>query len=214
MVLSLLFGKKYAQSNVGGVTLDATISEEHHYTARVTSYPIEDGRIISDHIVNEPETIQITGVVTDTPLSILSFFNRSIDAFNRLIQIHQNKEIITVVTGIKVYTNMVMTSLQIPRSVQTGQSLTFVIDLQRVYLDLSVPSSLNPNDPFTRTSTNLPRELIADASKYPYIQFDPPTSLKDQASSAINAGIQDLVPVPNKILPNVLTQVSRLQGIV
>src|SRR5690606_3776873 len=122
MVLSLLFGKKYAQSNIGGVVLDATISEDHQYTARVTSFPVENNRIISDHIINDPESLQITGMVTDTPLSILSSFNRSIDSFNRLIQIYNTRDRITVVTGITVYRDMVITNLQIPRTVQTGQS--------------------------------------------------------------------------------------------
>lgn len=214
MVLSILFGKKYAQSNIGGVVLDATLTEDHQYNARVTNYPVENGRIISDHIINEPETVQITGIVTDTPLAILSSFNRSINAFNRLIQIHNNRERVTVVTGIKVYTNMVMTTLQVPRNVQTGQSLTFVIDLQKIYLDSTVRVGLDLNDPFNRVSDNIPREQVADANKYPFLQQDPNTSLKDQASSAVNVGIQDLVPVPNKILPNIYSQVEKLRGIV
>lgn len=203
MVLSLLFGKKYVQSRVAGVFLDATLTEDHIYNSRVTSYPVEDGRIISDHIINEPEILQITGVVTDTPLSIFSSFNRSIDAFNRLVRVHTQRERITVVTGIKVYTDMVMTSFQVPRNVQTGQSLTFVIELQKVLLDSSVRLNLDPNNPFEKTHDKIPREIVADADKYPFIQDDPSTSLKDQAQSPIDIGIQDLVPVPNRILPNV-----------
>lgn len=214
MVLSILFGKKYAQSTIGGVVLDATLTEDHQYNARVTNYPVENGKIISDHIINEPETVQITGIVTDTPLAILSSFNRSINAFNRLIQIHNNRERVTVVTGIKVYTDMVMTSLQVPRNVQTGQSLTFIIDLQKIYLDSSVKLSLDPNDPFNKATDKIPREQVAEANKYPFLTSDPNTSLKDQASSAVNVGIQDLLPVSNKILPNVLFQAQKLRGIV
>lgn len=215
MVLSLLFGKKYDQSNIGGVVLDATLTEDHEYNARVTNYPVEDGRIISDHIINEPETVQITGIVTDTPLSFLSSFNRSINAFNRLIQIHRNKERITVVTGIRVYTDMVMTSLQVPRNVQTGQSLNFVIELQKIYLDSTTRLNLYDNDPFDKPKDVIPREIVADANKYPSsIQRDPITSLKDQASSGVNVGIQDLLPVPNKILPNILSGVQRFRGVV
>lgn len=214
MVLSLLFNRKYAQSNIGGVFLDATLTEDHEYNSRVTNYPVEDGRIISDHIINEPETVQITGVVTDTPLSLLSSFNRSINAFNRLIQIHTNRERITVVTGIKVYTDMVMTGLQVPRNVATGQSLTFVIDLQKIYLDSSVRFTQNPNDPLNKPIDKIPREIVADTNKYPGFEGDPPTELKDQASSAVNVGIQDLIPVPNKILPNIYDQVIKLRNVV
>lgn len=210
MVLSLLFGKKYARTTVSNVVLDAVISEDHVYNSRVTNYPVEDGRIISDHIINEPVTLQITGVVSDTPLAIFAPFNRSINAFNDLVEVHNRRELITVVTGIKVYTNMVITSLQVPRNIQSGQSLTFVIDMQKVFLDTSVRLILNNNSPFEKTSAPIPRDQVADANKYPYIQADPVTSLKDQASTGIDSGIQDLVPVPTIILPRVRAQAAVL----
>jgi hypothetical protein len=214
MVLSLLFGKKYEKTSVGGIFLDATLNENHQYNSRVTNYPVEDGRIISDHVINEPETVQITGIVTDTPISLLTSFNRSVDAFNRLVRLHTNRELVTVVTGIKVYTNMVMTSLQVPKNVQTGQSLTFIIDLQKVFLDSSVRLSLDPNNPFNKAADKIPREIVNDANVYPYLQQDPVTSLKDQASSKVDVGIQDLLPVPTNILPNILDGVSNFAGFV
>lgn len=216
MVLSLLFGKKYAQSSVGGIFLDATLTEDHQYNARATSYPIETGGDITDHIINEPETLNITGIVTDTPLSLLSSFNRSVDAFNRLINIYQNKQLITVVTGIKVYTNMCITSLQVPRNVQTGQSLTFVIEMQKIFLDNSVRLTLNENNPFYKDKDNdkIPREIVADANHYPFVQNDPITSLKDQASSSINVGIQQLLPISIAMLPNITNGLSNFAGIV
>lgn len=208
MVLSLLFGKKYARTSVSNIVLDAVISEEHSYNSRVTNYPIETGLIISDHIINEPDTLQITGVISDTPLSFLAPFNNSINAFNSLVEIHNRKERITVVTGIKVYTNMIITSLQVPRNVQSGQSLTFVIDLQKVFLDSSVQLNLNNNNPFERVPDIIPREQVADANKYPFHENDPPTTLKDQASSGVDAGIQDLVSVPATILPRIMAQAA------
>lgn len=214
MVLSLLFGKKYAQSNIGGVVLDATITEDHQYTSRVTNFPLEYGGLISDHIINDPETLQISGIVTDTPLSFLTSFNRSIDAFNRLIQIHRNKERITVITGIRVYTDMVMTNLQVPRNVQTGQSLNFVIELQKIYIDNTVRYNIYDNQPFNKPQDVIPREIVAETDKYPFHQTDPNTTLKDQASSGVNVGIQDLLPIPNKIMPNLLTGLERFRGLV
>jgi len=214
MVLSLLFGKKYARSSVGGVFLDATLTEDHQYNARATSYPVEDFRNITDHIINEPETLQLTGIVSDTPLSLLSSFNRSVDAFNRLVNIYTNKQIVTVVTGIKVYTNMCITSLQVPRNVQTGQSLTFSIEMQKIFLDNSVRLTLNENNPFNKAPDKIPREIVADANKYPFHGNDPNTSLKDQASSPVNVGIQQLLPISQSILPNIQNGLSKFAGFV
>lgn len=218
MVLSLLFGKKYARTAISGVVLDAVLSEDHSYNSRVTNYPVENGLIISDHIINEPDALQITGVVSDTPLSFLTLLANpigvsnapSVNAFNALVEIHNRRERITVVTGIKVYTNMVITSLQVPRNVQSGQSLTFVIDLQKIFLDSSVRFDLNTNNPFNRNPDIIPREQVADADKYPFIQNDPSTSLKDQATSGVDVGIQDLTPVPPIVLPRLMAQAAVL----
>lgn len=213
MVLSVLFGRKYARAQVGVIAIDATLSEDHEYTSRVTSFPVENGELVSDHIINEPEKLNLVGLVTDTPLNILLGFNRSITAFNRLIDIHRNKEIVTVVTGIKVYTNMVMTSLNVPRDLSTGQSLTFNMQFQKILLDSSTRLILNQNNPFNRQQDIISREQVANASKYPFIQNDPITSLKDQAMSGIDVGIQDLLPVPTNALSNVYASIARIKGV-
>ncbi len=59
-------------TDVGGVEIDATISENHRYNSLVTQNPIEDGSIISDHIVNLPVILDMEGRLTDTPFGFLS----------------------------------------------------------------------------------------------------------------------------------------------
>lgn len=53
-----------------GVVLqaDATISETHAMESQPTVFPLEDGSVISDHIIQQPPVITVTGVVTDTPI--------------------------------------------------------------------------------------------------------------------------------------------------
>lgn len=205
MVLSLLSSKKYRQTNVGNVFLDATISEQHGYSARVTSFPVENGDIISDHIINEPETLNIVGIVSDTPLNIFTTFDRSVDSFNRLVRMLQNRQRLTVITGIKTYTDMVMTNLDVPRDFSSGQSLTFNITLQKILLDSTVRLSLDVNNPFSKANDKIPREIVADANNYPYIQADPITSLKDQSQSGVDIGIQSLLPIATSIATTIAT---------
>ena len=132
MVLSLIYGKKYAQSSVGIVTFDTMVSEEHRFTSRVTYFPIESGPIVSDHIIKQPDVVILSGLISDTPLNIFAPFNRSVAAFNALIQMFERRQILDVITGIRVYKNMAITSLDVPRTVKTGQTLTFNIELQQI----------------------------------------------------------------------------------
>lgn len=213
MVLSLIYGKKYAQSQVGTVTFDTMVTEEHRFSSRVTYYPVESGTIVSDHIVNEPDIVVLSGLVTDTPLNILAGFNRSIAAFNALIQIHQRRQVVDIVTGIKVYKNMAITSLDIPRSLKNGQSLTFNIELQRIVFDDTIQVLLDQGNVFGGIKDNTPRAIVAENTNIPLINEDPPFSLKDQASAAINVGVQSLNTIPVSILPNVLTNLTAIRGI-
>lgn len=214
MVVSLLFGRKYAQTQVSNVFIDATVSEDHSYNNRVTNYPLENGSSISDHIITEPFTLNISGIVSDTPLNILSIFNRSVDSMNRLIRIVEQKEVITVVTGIKVYTDMVITSLNIPRNIQSGQSLTFNIEMQKLRRDNSTVVNIFPNNPFNKSDNVIPREIVADSQNYPFLQQDPPFSLKDQASSGVDAGIQSLLPIPAIISSRILSTALLLRSLI
>lgn len=204
MVLSLIYGRRYLSPRIGSIDLDVTISEQHSYTSRVTSYPVENGTILSDHIINEPDRLVLQALVTDSPLSILSLSNRSSDVFNRLIEIQQRRELVQVVTGLKVYESMAIVSLDVPRNVNTGQSLVFTIELQKVIIDTTVSVELNTGEAFGGTQDVISREQVAPDSQFPLLGADPPNSLKDQAASGLNAGLQSLIPVPPASIARIL----------
>ena len=106
---------------------------------------------------------------------------------------------------------MVMTGLTVPRNTQSGESLTFVIDLQKVLIDNTVRLNLNTNNPFDKPVDIISREQVAYADKYPSsIQYDSNISLKDQASSSVDAGIQDLLPIPSVLIDRVVSKAALL----
>lgn len=211
MVLSLLYGKKYQKGKIGSVELDVTLREEHKYSSKVTTFPIEEGSTLSDHIINLPTVLILEGVVTDSPLTIFPSFNRSISAFNTLISLHRQRLPITVVTGLKRYENMVITNLDIPRTVETGQSLTFIVEMQQIILDTSVRFTQNDQNIFGGVQSKIPRDIVSTGQDIPLIQFDPVNSLKDQAQSGTDFGIQVTQPIPNNTLPKVLESLAIIE---
>jgi len=50
------------------LVFDAVINETHSFASTPTMFPLEDGSVISDHIVQSPVTLSLTGIVSDTPL--------------------------------------------------------------------------------------------------------------------------------------------------
>lgn len=214
MVLSLIFGKKYASLEVGTITFDNNISEEHRFSSRVTSYPVESGTIMTDHILNLPDTIVISGLVTDTPLNMFFSFNRSIDAFNRLVAIHEKREVVKVQTGLKTYNNMAIVTLDVPRNMKTGQTLTFNIELQRITFSDVLDLQVSPDNILAGIQQNRSSQVVKQNTDIPTLSTDPENSLKDQASSTVNVGVQSLVPVPVSSVLTLTQQVAVLKGLI
>ncbi len=50
------------------VSFDAAVSEKHRLTSTVTDHPIEVGKNASDHIRPDPDELEFTGVITNTPI--------------------------------------------------------------------------------------------------------------------------------------------------
>lgn len=145
-ILSLIFGQ--TKASIGGITLDASVSEEHLSTAELTDNPVEDGAKITDHVQIQPKQLTIEGVVSDFPLGYLEIGNimnlgrtvmslfgkssRSVDAYNKLVKLQEKREPFTVVTGLKRYKNMILTELSVPRTAETGKSLQFRAVLREI----------------------------------------------------------------------------------
>ncbi|MDX1811580.1 MAG: hypothetical protein R3240_06505, partial [Gammaproteobacteria bacterium] len=71
MSLTLIF-PSFSKAKIGTLALDASLQENHKLSSKVTSFPIENGSIVSDHILNNPITVSIEGFVTDSPVRYLS----------------------------------------------------------------------------------------------------------------------------------------------
>lgn len=149
MAVTLVF--KATKSSIGSVELDASVSETHQGDVDVTEHPVERGANIADHARPKPESITIEGLISNTPLpapngqltkvtSGSAEFDsrselqptRSGQAYADLLALKDRGELLTVVTALRVYDNMILTSLSVPRDARTGQALRFSATLKQV----------------------------------------------------------------------------------
>jgi len=77
MALSAILSnqKKRVQFIQGGNTvieLDCSVRERHNWDSHMTEFEIENGQTISDHIVNRPAKLEIQGIISDAPLSLIT----------------------------------------------------------------------------------------------------------------------------------------------
>ena len=64
---------------IGNIDLDATISDGHQYSNRVTKFPIESGANISDHVIQDPEVVTIKGFVTNAPVKLFGGIGNAVN---------------------------------------------------------------------------------------------------------------------------------------
>jgi hypothetical protein len=151
--------------------------EKHTDAAEITSHPVEDGSLMTDHIRKLPVTLEITGLVTNTPITYLasafakpSTFgseafipstpssDRVDDAYALMQLMMENGVTMDVVTSLRTYSSMAIESLSVTREASTGQALDCVIALREVQkakaLSIDLPIPENPaNNASTDTGT-------------------------------------------------------------
>lgn len=160
MALAELLFKK-TRAIVGIVQFDASLSESHASTISVTSHAIEAGSTITDHVFKNPELIEITGVVSNTPIVFLADVladsplttargisqTRVDDAYNELLRVQKSGELVEVVTSLRNYSNMLLESVTVDRDATLGNVLRTRVTLREVLVANSISLDLpSPQD--------------------------------------------------------------------
>jgi len=182
MAIELLFARK-SPGKIGSLELDATISEHQSFRNEVTAFPIESGSSISDHVIQAPEEITIDGFVTNTPIEFLSgirtqgqdyvtnayftlleiagykfpgkaYFNNKLEDIEETVN---QFKLVEILTSLRLYTDMALISLDIPRDAKTGDTLHFTATFRKVVkVEVKeiprVPETVNSGTPATKTA--------------------------------------------------------------
>lgn len=121
--------------------LDASIEETHSTRNEITKHPIEEGADVADHVRPEPDTLQITGQISNHPLDkfdVTSFISgipdprRADTAYGELLAMQYFAERLTVVTTLNTYVDMVIVSLDVPRNAKLGNVVRFTATLEQI----------------------------------------------------------------------------------
>jgi hypothetical protein len=129
------------------IELDAAIQEQHSGSATVTQFPVETGTNIADHVRQEPDRLQVDGIVSNTPLPSKigisraafderakagDFALRAPTAYTQLRALLEGGIAISISTELADYYPMILSSLDVPRDAETGDVLRFMAEFQKV----------------------------------------------------------------------------------
>lgn len=145
------------RSQIDSIELDASISEMHTGNVEVTEHPVESGFNVADHARPQAETLQIEGFISNTPIPFggeaavhtgtytdasgrvfewqsksNGYADRAAIAYSALRDLKDLGAIITVVTALRTYEDMIITALSVPRDASTGNGLRFSATLKQI----------------------------------------------------------------------------------
>lgn len=166
------------QSKLSPIEFDVVTSESHKAQSSATNHPIEDGSAISDHVMLDPATLDVTGIISRHPVmygaSMSQSPTRDADAYEALQTMHASRTPMTVTTSLGVYENMVMTSLEVSRDLSTATAIVARMSFIRVQIvegesvELAAePQHRKTTDGGTQATTPASAEATAAAKSAP-----------------------------------------------
>lgn len=156
------------------VELDAAITEKHMAKVEITKHPIEEGANPTDHARLLPYAISVDGLLTNTPLGaelraargVTSDRTTSTGAFGAagpaqrsmaaLEKIRTDRRAVTVVSDFRTYSNMLITSIDVPVDARTGEAIRFSISMEEIRFVKSEVARINVlNKPKKKPTTKV-----------------------------------------------------------
>lgn len=130
----------------------------------VTDYPVEEGSDNTDHVRKLPASIEINGVVTNTPLVYLASLqapspvstdhqknsDRVEVAYKHLRKMQDDGELVDVVSSLREYKNMVIKTITVFRDSVSGNILGSTIGLR----ELTIAGTLTVDLPLPDDAAN------------------------------------------------------------
>lgn len=136
-------------------TVEFDVLEQHGVThaAKATQYPVETGAVITDHVLQDADVVQFSGLVTNTPLpsgvkmtdraggryqtfeqaaEAEQFKGRARTAYAALVRAKETGQKVTVDTPLRWCEDMVIENLSVSESLETGDALSFSISARQI----------------------------------------------------------------------------------
>lgn len=158
--------------SIGGIELDALMNVQESYNADVPSYPVDTGFAVSDNVALDALELQMTLIITATPVTWLSSHgsgeNRLTSIPNQLTRLYETREPIAVITRSKSYSNMVIKTMSISKSEDSGLSKEVSITFTQVTVtssaEVEIPAKLAKSGTTQANAGSAGTSIVASGS--------------------------------------------------
>ena len=155
-LFSSFFGVNKA---IQDLQIDIVSSEVIELPSETTDNPIESGSEITDHIINRPILLRMVCQIGGSNLT--NWTDRKIEGYEALKRLRDDKQPVTVVSGLETFSNMLINNITIDRNLQNASVLQFQIEFkqakivssQRVDVSNNISATKEPKTKDRATST-------------------------------------------------------------
>lgn len=115
--------------------------ETHSYNSDITEQTMEDGSVISEHVIQKPVSISLSFEETNSSLEksaavqLLGGQQKvfgTMSVFDKLVEVWEKKIICQIVTEHKIYNNMVIANLPIQHTAPFRHSIKVSVDFMQL----------------------------------------------------------------------------------
>ena len=139
------------QRNIGGFIADVTIREDHEDELVVTENPVEQGADVTDHSFKAPARLTVDVGYSNSSVQSDGDPNYVQDIYAQFLALQASREPFDVITGKRMYTNMLITMLHTVTDKDTENALFLTVRMKEVILvdtqTVSVPPTKNMASP-------------------------------------------------------------------
>jgi hypothetical protein len=119
--------------SIGPVPISVVLSESHQSSLGITENPIESGASVTDHAYIEPKRLSLEFADGSAALT-----------FNALVRFQETRVPFTIVSGLFVYSNMLIKSISVDRDATNSQVLKGTAELQEAIIVETAYASAEP----------------------------------------------------------------------
>lgn len=115
------------RSSLGDIIPDVVIEESGEDIVEVTQHPVQQGAAISDHAYKKPVVLKLSLGYSDKKESLITIYGK-------LVELQNKRGTIDVMTGKRIYKNMMIRSLSQTTDVKTNNVLIVNFELIEIII--------------------------------------------------------------------------------
>lgn len=157
----------YIRTNVDGLFFDAVLREEHSSSLRITEHPVQSGANLSDHSFFMPSRLVLDIGMNDAMASFrigqYPIFNKSVNAYQQLLDLQRKRTPFTVVTRLNKYTNMLIEQIFSPVDARTTFGARIILNLKQI-ITATVGETTAPNSVAENTTNTTQKGSVTSST--------------------------------------------------